>query len=134
MHINNAAPSISAERNYALIEAHRQKHVDPALQRTADNSTMIAISAITIFASTLVVATVTNFAASLWFAIPLTSLLILAMAIDSRIDDVETWAEREFVPIKPKTTYPPMPPTYSTVQGVPLDTAEQHVDHSLTKV
>jgi hypothetical protein len=133
MCINNATSIISTDRAYSLIEAHRQKEVDPALQRTADNSTMIAISAITIFASSLVVATVANFAVALWFALPLTSLLVLAMSVDSRIDDVEAWAEREFVPLKPKSTYTPVLPAYTPVQGVPMSTADQHAA-PLTKV
>jgi len=130
MYINNATSSISTDRAYSLIQAHRQKEVDPALQKTADNTTMIAISAITIFASSLVVATVANFAVSLWFALPLTSLLLLAMSIDNRIEDVEAWVEREFVPLKTKASPMPIVPAYTPVHGVPLSTAEQHVDPS----
>jgi hypothetical protein len=103
--------------NYSMnqhnVTSLKGQHIDPAMKLTADNSTMVVVSAITIIGSTLAVATVTNFAAALWFAMPLSSLCLLCIGIESRIDDLEYFSKRTVQDITnpPKQEFPPTPNT-----------------------
>lgn len=64
-----------------------QQEISPALQNTADNSTLAAIAAFAISSSTLAIGLAYNFAAALCHGLPLASLLVYIMMVDDQAND-----------------------------------------------
>lgn len=106
-----ALEGISSNRsiNQYDVASLNSHHIDPAMKLTADNTGLSTLSVIAILGSTLAVATVTNFAAALWFALPLGSLWMYCNVIDDRIDELEDLSKKKIVQISsPNQGVPPV--------------------------
>lgn len=102
MYTNSISSQPCTNHQFARIQSHLERNVHIPLLRTAETTYMIGISAIAILGSSLVVATVVNFAAALWFGLPLVVLGLTVITLDDRLEQLERLSRRKsVVEIKP---------------------------------